>query len=221
LTWEEGTPAPVPANDWGSGGGGGWPWGGEGKTKTPAPTTYAPSPSLSQGEDEFEWGGDWGGNWQTYPTSPPSPRPSTLYVPPPSDEGDEIEKTGTDVASNFPGPDDNVLYHGFGGKVGAYLDQVESPQEMEKDKNVQIVAAVLGSLFLVLLLVHTHLVMNHPDSLCAGCCRLTLKVICCLCRTLCLPCRVMCCSSEQAQGRRTHTPMRGRGAPFPTDLELA
>jgi hypothetical protein len=89
---------------------------------------------------------------------------------------------------------------------------------MEKDKNVQVTVGILMSLFVILLLVTASLVMNYPDGLCAGCCRLTLKVLSCCFRTLCLPCRAICCGgSEQLQGRRTHAPMR---SPFPSDLEL-
>ena len=197
----------------------------EGTTKTPTyePTTieeweeeqeeeeFGEGPLDDDGEDP-EWYNEW--EVEMGPTDKPTPRPTALYIP---QEGEDplMEEEVPDI-KDF---NDDVLYHGLGGKVGAYLDQVESPQEMEQDKNVQVVAGILGSLLLVLLLVTAHLVMNHPDGLCAGCCRLTLKVICCLTRTLCLPCRAICCKgSEQAQSRRSHQPMR---TPFPSDLELA
>ena len=168
------------------------------------------------GEDD-EWGengeDEWGGFSNLGPTDKPTPRPTAIYVP---KEGDPLQSEEEPDVKDF---NDDVIYHGLGGKVGAYLDQVESPQEMEYDKNVQITAGILGSLTLVILLVTAHLVMNHPDGLCAGCCRLVLKVICCFTRTLCLPCRAICCKgSEQSSGRRTHQPMR---TPFPTDLELS
>ena len=201
-----------------------------GNTGTKKPPTYEPTTieeweeEQEEEEEEFGEGGlddddedsEWYNEWEEEmgPTDKPTPRPTALYIP---QEGEDplMEEEEPDV-KDF---NDDVLYHGLGGKVGAYLDQVESPQEMEQDKNVQVVAGILGSLLLVLLLITAHLVMNHPDGLCAGCCRLTLKVICCLTRTLCLPCRAICCKgSEQAQSRRSHQPMR---TPFPSDLELA
>jgi hypothetical protein len=162
-----------------------------------------------------------------------TPSPTVVYVPPPS-EKDPLSKEGAEEVegadegvgdgdegddSNNNNGDDNVLYHGLGGNVGTYMDSIESPTEMEHDKNVQIVTATLLSIFIVTLLITAHLVMHHPDGLCAGCCRLALRFIGCVSRTLCLPCRAVCCSggSEQSRSRRSHAPMR---TPFPTDLEL-
>lgn len=163
----------------------------ESSTPPPAPEEYG----------GYEFGGP---SWVD-----PTGRPTDAYVPPPSDEDPLIEEE----------IEDHVLYHGLGGTAGKYLDSVESPQEMEKDKNVQVIVGILVPVFILLLLLTASLVMNHPDGLCAGCCRLTLKVISCFCRTLCLPCRAICGSgSDQAHGRRTHAPMR---SPFPSDLELA
>lgn len=150
----------------------------------------------------------------TDPTKAPTDRPTALYVP--KGEDPLVEEETPDIG-DFS--DDKIFYHGLGGKVGTYLDGVETPMEMEKDKNVQVVAGILLGVFLVLVLVTAHLVMNYPDGLCAGCCRLTLKCICCFTRTLCLPCRAICCKgSDQTSNRRTHAPMR---TPFPSDLELA
>ncbi len=160
-----------------------------------------------------------------------TPPPTVIYVPPPTDEDpliqEEAKESGgvSQGASSNVGDEgndtennDNVLYHGLGGTVGTYMDGIESPTEMEKDKNIQIVTGTLLSLFVVALLITAHLVMHHPDGLCAGCCRLALGLIGCAGRTLCLPCRAVCCSgSEQSRNRRSHAPMR---TPFPTDLEL-
>lgn len=163
-----------------------------------------------------------------------TPPPTVIYVPPPTDEDPLIQEEAKEsggvnqgVSSNVgdqgndtenKNDDDNVLYHGLGGTVGTYMDGIESPTEMEKDKNIQIVTGTLLSLFVVALLITAHLVMHHPDGLCAGCCRLALGVIGCAGRTLCLPCRALCCSgSEQSRNRRSHAPIR---TPFPTDLEL-
>jgi hypothetical protein len=169
-----------------------------------------------------------------------TPPPTMVYIPPPSDKDplieDAAEESGGvveggdggnessnmnaegDGNNNNNNGDENVLYHGLGGKVGTYMDGVESPSDMEQDKNVQIVTGTLLSVFIVALLVTAHLVMHHPDGLCAGCCRLALGLIGCAGRTLCLPCRAVCCPSEQSRSRRSHAPMR---TPFPTDLELS
>lgn len=196
LTYESGTLSPTPAKD-----GGEWDW------EKEEEGSIVPTPA----EDGGEW--DYGSPYERYPTEPPSPRPTSLYVP---KDGDPL---ATEEEPDIEAFGDDVFYHGLGGTVGAYLDGVESPQDMEKDKNVQIVAGTLAGLFMVMMLVTAHLVMHYPDGLCAGCCRLTLKCICCFIRTLCLPCRAICCKgSDQTQGRRTHAPMR---TPFPTDLELA
>lgn len=165
-------------------------------------------------EEESPWGEEeWGR--PTYPTERPSPRPTTVYIP--KDEGDPLDTQEEPDIADFT--DDQIFYHGLGGTVGEYLDGVESPQELEQDKNVQVIAGTLVAVFLVMLLITAHFVMHYPDGLCAGCCRLTLRCICCFIRTLCLPCRAICCKgSDQSHSRRTHAPMR---TPFPTDLELA
>jgi len=174
------------------------------ENNSPAPTAI---PAGSK-DDNYYANEPWGATINT-------PQPTVPYIPKGGDDPIEIEEQA-DVA-DFS--DDGVIYHGLGGKVGEFLDGVESPQELERDRNIQIIAGILGALFLVLLLVTAHLVMHYPDGLCAGCCRLTLKCICCFTRTLCLPCRALCCKgSEQTQNRRTHAPMR---TPFPSDLELA
>eukprot|EP00574_Skeletonema_japonicum_P006169 CAMPEP_0201721826 /NCGR_PEP_ID=MMETSP0593-20130828/6393_1 /ASSEMBLY_ACC=CAM_ASM_000672 /TAXON_ID=267983 /ORGANISM="Skeletonema japonicum, Strain CCMP2506" /LENGTH=569 /DNA_ID=CAMNT_0048212701 /DNA_START=17 /DNA_END=1726 /DNA_ORIENTATION=+ len=148
------------------------------------------------------------------PTDKPTPRPSLVYIPLTDDE-DPIS-SGQGESEDFSnGQKDDSLQ----GMINTYLDGVESPDEMKSDKNVQVVAISLVVVFLILLLVTAHLVMDYPDGLCASFCRLILKCLCCLVRVLCLPCRAICCKgSDQTRNRRTHAPMR---APFPSDLELA
>jgi len=174
-----------------------------------------PEDEPGPGEDvEEKWGLE--NEWPLGPTDKPTPRPTVLYVP---YDYDESPEEGTAVEAGDAG--DEVFYHGLEpqiGPVGKYLDGVGSPEEIEEDKNVQVVGGVLLALFLVLVLVTAHSVMNNPDGLCAGCCRLTLQIICCFTRVLCLPCRALCCRDEQGRGRRTHAPMR---TPFPSDLELS
>lgn len=173
-----------------------------------------PSPTYNDNNGGNDW--DWG--------EASTPKPTVEYIPKDEVEDPLIEELEPDTKDFNK---DDVFYHGLGDKlggkvgqqVGKYLDGVESPQEMEKDKNIQVIAGILVGSFMVMMLVTAHLVMQYPDGLCAGCCRLTNKIICCFTRTLCLPCRAICCKgSEQSQGRRTHAPMR---TPFPTDLELA
>ncbi len=154
-------------------------------------------------EEEFE----------ELPTQKPTPRPTSSVYIPMSDDEDPISKEGAEDFSN--GQKDDSLQ----GMINTYLDGVESPDEMKSDKNVQVVAISLVAVFLVLMLVTAHLVMDYPDGLCASFCRLILKCLCCIIRVLCLPCRAICCKgSDQTRSRRTHAPMR---APFPSDLELA
>jgi hypothetical protein len=198
-------PTPVPEPD--------YSWYGNGGPDEEVDDEYGGNIEEGAGDDEFMAGDDKNGDGIPDEFESMTTRPTAAYVPPPNDEDPLAEEEEMEDEE-----EDHVLYHGLGGAAGEYLDGVESPLEMEKDKNVQVTVGILMSLFVILLLVTASLVMNHPDGLCAGCCRLTLKVLSCCFRTLCLPCRAICCGgSEQTQGRRTHAPMR---SPFPSDLEL-
>ena len=200
-------PTPVPEPD--------YSWYGNGGTDEEVDDEYGSNIEEGAGDDEYGImaGDDKNGDGIPDEFESMTTRPTAAYVPPPNDEDPLAEEEEMEDEE-----EDHVLYHGLGGAAGEYLDGVESPLEMEKDKNVQVTVVILMSLFVILLLVTASLVMNHPDGLCAGCCRLTLKVLSCCFRTLCLPCRAICCGgSEQTQGRRTHAPMR---SPFPSDLEL-
>jgi hypothetical protein len=200
-------PTPVPEPD--------YSWYGNGGTDEQGDDEYESNIEEGAGDDEYGImaGDDKNGDGIPDEFETMTTRPTAAYVPPPNDEDPLAEEEEMEEEE-----EDHVLYHGLGGAAGEYLDGVESPLEMEKDKNVQVAVGILMSLFVILLLVTASLVMNHPDGLCAGCCRLTLKVLSCCFRTLCLPCRAICCGgSEQTQGRRTHAPMR---SPFPSDLEL-
>lgn len=135
---EERTPAPSPAASEG--------------VMTEVPTTYKPTYGTKPYYDEPYWGRPTG------PTRSPTDKPTVEYVP--KDEGvDPLTQGEAPDLEDFS-DDDNVFYHGLGGKAGAYLDGVESPQEMVMDKNAQVVAGILGSLALVLILVTAHMVMN-------------------------------------------------------------
>ncbi|EJK52049.1 hypothetical protein THAOC_28721 [Thalassiosira oceanica] len=124
-----------------------------------------PEDEPGPGEDvEEKWGLE--NEWPLGPTDKPTPRPTVLYVP---YDYDESPEEGTAVEAGDAG--DEVFYHGLEpqiGPVGKYLDGVGSPEEIEEDKNVQVVGGVLLALFLVLVLVTAHSVMNNPDGLCAG-----------------------------------------------------
>lgn len=199
-------PTPVPEPD--------YSWYGNGGTDEEVDAEYESNIEEDAGDNEYGImaGDDKNGDGIPDEFESLTSRPTAAYVPPPNDEDPLAEE------EEMEEEEDHVLYHGLGGTAGAYLNGVESPSEMEKDKNVQVTVGILMSLFVIILLVTASLVMNYPDGLCAGCCRLTLKVLSCCFRTLCLPCRAICCGgSEQSQGRRTHAPMR---SPFPSDLEL-
>jgi hypothetical protein len=152
--------------------------------------------------------------YEDRPTNKPTPRPQAVYIPPGDDEDPVTQEEGQKEDFSNGKKDDS-----FQGMINTYLDGVESPDEMKSDKNVQVVAISLVVFFLITLLATAHLVMEHPDGICASFCRLILKCLCCVIRVLCLPCRAICCKgSDQTRSRRTHAPMR---APFPSDLELA
>ena len=164
---ETDTPTPAPS-----------PTGEAAKTDTPTPApsltgeaveTDTPTPAPSEGEVEDWQSSPWGDPVYRGPTDKPTGRPTIEYIPM---EGPYDPLAEEKQADKKDFNDDEIFYHGLGdklgGTVGDYLDGVESPQEMEKDKNVQVIAGILGSLFLILLLVTAHLVMNHPDGLCAG-----------------------------------------------------
>ena len=196
-------PTPVPEPE--------YSWYGNGGTDE-VDDEYESNIEEGAGDDEYMAGDDKNGDGIPDEFESMTTRPTAAYIPPPNDEDPLAEE------EEMEEEEDHVLYHGLGGTAGAYLDGVESPLEMEKDKNVQVTVGILISLFVIILLVTASLVMNYPDGLCAGCCRLTFKVMSCCFRTLCLPCRAICCGgSEQSHGRRTHAPMR---SPFPSDLEL-
>ena len=122
--------------------------------------SYVPTPAGDDDDADGKW--DWG-SYERYPTKSPTDRPTIEYIPLDSDPLAMEEEPDLEAFE-----EDNVLYHGLGGTVGEYLDGVESPQEMETDKNVQVVAGILVSLFMILMLITAHLVMNYPDGLCAG-----------------------------------------------------
>ncbi|KAL7464932.1 hypothetical protein ACHAXS_005264 [Conticribra weissflogii] len=97
-----------------------------------------------------------------YPTVNPTPRPTVQYVPRTDDP--LAEEEGEVPVGEF----DDDKYGGIKGKIDTYMQGVESPEEMENDKNVQVVAGVLVAVFVVLWLVTAHQVMENPDGLCAG-----------------------------------------------------
>ena len=150
---------------------------------TPVPEEWGPPGEDEEDEwgpedenEEYEWGPEdeeeeWGleNEWPLEPTDKPTPRPTALYVPfdesldPLNNEEGEKETAGE--------AGDEIFYHGLEpqiGPVGKYLDGVGSPEQIEEDKNVQVVGGILLALFLVLILITAHSVMNNPDGLCAG-----------------------------------------------------
>lgn len=121
----------------------------EGDDKTP--TEY----------DDFE-GEEWSQEKNDDPTYQPTPRPTHQAYESPSD--DLVEESYT-TAAEFN--DDLKNAETKKEKVKTFLGGVESPEEMEQDKNVQVVAGVLTTVFLVLWLITAHQTMENPDGLCA------------------------------------------------------
>ena len=98
------------------------------------------------------------------PTDQPTPRPTHQSYTSPTDDilDDESESSqyefNDDIKNNIQTAEE---------KVKEYLDGVESPEEMEKDVNVQVVAGVLTFVFVVLWLTTAWQVMENPDGVCA------------------------------------------------------
>eukprot|EP00565_Helicotheca_tamesis_P007314 CAMPEP_0185724924 /NCGR_PEP_ID=MMETSP1171-20130828/1274_1 /TAXON_ID=374046 /ORGANISM="Helicotheca tamensis, Strain CCMP826" /LENGTH=564 /DNA_ID=CAMNT_0028392895 /DNA_START=92 /DNA_END=1786 /DNA_ORIENTATION=- len=134
---------------------------------------------------------------QSY-TPPPAPVP--YYKPTPT--GPTYDETHP-----YKPPDDDILNtkddEGTTDQLGER--QPETPEEMLHDRNVEILAGVIGGLAVVLWLLTAHQVMENPDGLCAGICRLCVKCVCLIFKIVCLPCRFICgCGSNKA--RRGHVP---------------
>ena len=115
----------------------------------------SPAPDLSYPSGYDYWS-------KRFPTSDPTHRPTHEYI---SKSGDPFSDEDVDVG-DFD--DDKNRGSGVGGVISNYLDGVESPEDMEKDKNVQVVAGSLVAVFVVLWLATAHQVMENPDGLCAG-----------------------------------------------------
>lgn len=116
-------------------------------------------------DDDFE-GEEWSQEKNDDPTYQPTPRPTHHAYESPSD--DLVEESYT-TAAEFDDDLKNAetkIEHAE-EKVKTYLGGVESPEEMEQDKNVQFVAGVLTTLFIVLWLITAHQTMENPDGLCA------------------------------------------------------
>jgi hypothetical protein len=122
-----------------------------------------------EGDDEIEFEQDddmEGGEWpwveqNNDPSYQPTPRPTHHAYTSPTD--DILESTTV-------GEFDDDVKNGLElteEKVQDYLNEVESPQEMEQDKNVQVAAGVLTVVFVALWLITAHQTMENPDGLCA------------------------------------------------------
>lgn len=128
-----------------------------GENNAGTPTLF---PTLTDDDNFGDSGFDY---WnKKYPTVNPTPRPTVEYVPRTDDPLTEEE--GEVPVGEF----DDDKFGGIKGKIDTYMQGVESPEDMEKDKNVQVVAGVLVAVFVVLWLVTAHQVMENPDGLCAG-----------------------------------------------------
>lgn len=120
--------------------------------------------------EEDDFGGDE--SWSPWdekndgPTYQPTPRPThEAYVPSTDDILEETSTTAAEFDDDLKNTEAKI--EKAEEKVKAYLDGVESPTEMESDKNVQVVAGVLTTVFLALWLLTAHQTMENPDGLCA------------------------------------------------------
>ncbi|KAL3803642.1 hypothetical protein HJC23_003696 [Cyclotella cryptica] len=127
--------------------------------------------SYNNYDDDDGANDDWENTsaWSDHsPSRHPTPRPTYEYKP---SEDDMLAATEMN-----PGEfsDDYIPSKGGGGgggtlqeKVAAYLEGVESAEEMKQDRNVRIVAGVLTVVFVLLWLVTAQQTMENPDGLCA------------------------------------------------------
>ena len=93
-------------------------------------------------------------------------------------------------------------------------DGEEDMAAVVRDQRVKVAVGVLLGLGVTLALITASCALNNPDGLCAGCCRLMLKLISCICHILCLPCRI-CCGGKRQEERQGAT-LVGR-----SDLEFS
>mmetsp|Transcript_20258 Transcript_20258/g.31295 ORF Transcript_20258/g.31295 Transcript_20258/m.31295 type:complete len:153 (-) Transcript_20258:2826-3284(-) len=135
---------------------------------------------VTDDDDDDEAKGSFGfGDWKE-PTEAP-----VEYIPPDDDPYVE-EENGINMEDE---------YHN------------ETPEEMIHDRNVLIVVGTLGGAALLLMVATAQQMMENPDGCWASCCRCAIIPICCIFRTVCFPCRMICgCSGGD---RKQYDNMRG------------
>lgn len=193
-----------------------------------APTVQAPT--VDYGNDEA--GSAPTGDYFEYQMTP---EPTKPYTPPDEDydplDGIDAEETlGYEEESSYgstsggsskepvesPFEDgswqDNAYKQAYDWLNG--VDGEEDMAAVARDQRVKVAVGVLLGLGVALALVTASCALNNPDGLCAGCCRLVLKLLSCICHVLCLPCR-MCCGGKRQEDRHGAT-LVGR-----SDLEFS
>lgn len=160
-----------------------------------------------------------------------TPEPTKPYTPPdedydPLDGIDAEEEEGSLYGSTGGGSGKEPVESPF--EDGSWQDEAyktaydwlnggEGEEDMAavaRDQRVKVAVGVLLGLGVTLALITASCALNKPDGLCAGCCRLILKLISCICHILCLPCRV-CCGGKRQEERQGAT-LVGR-----SDLEFS
>ena len=160
-----------------------------------------------------------------------TPEPTKPYTPPDEDydpldgidaEEEESSLYGSAGSSSGKEPVESPFEDGSWQdeaykKAYDWLNGNDSEEDMAAvahDQRVKVAVGVLLGLGATLALVTASCALNNPDGLCAGCCRLILKLFSCICHILCLPCRV-CCGSKRQEDRQGAT-LVGR-----SDLEFS
>jgi len=139
-------------------------------------------------------------HWTFFPTHAPIHAPTSQPVTYVSKEDDILNKDKDDQ-------EDGWFHKG------------EDVEELPHDKNVIIVMGVLMGIMLLLMVATAHQMMNNPDGICAGICRLAVTCTCFILKTLCLPCRMICGGGSSAQ---QHARMgMTEGTAYSHDLELS
>ena len=156
-------------------------------------------------------------NWRKYQTMEP-----TAAYHPPSEILDPLDGLASERPSSagHSGPFEEGSWAEEEYEEGySWLDGEpgqESLDELVRDSRVQVAVGVLLGIGGLMAIVTGAMISSNPDGLCGSVCTLLATVILCPIRTICLPCRYMCCWNQKDYTNRHGASLIGRN-----DLEFA
>ena len=156
-------------------------------------------------------------NWRKYQTTEP-----TAAYHPPSEILDPLDGLASERPSSagHSGPFEEGSWAEEEYEEGySWLDGEpgqESLDELVRDSRVQVAVGVLLGIGGLMAIVTGAMISSNPDGLCGSVCTLLATVILCPIRTICLPCRYMCCWNQKDYTNRHGASLIGRN-----DLEFA